>query len=292
MDLREAYRLEQQLMATQIEVVRATLAHGGEKGRVLESYVHKFLRDALPHEYGITTGFIVFPPAVPGAEPTLSGQLDIIIYDALRGSPLVRLPTCDVMPLESVMAYVEVKASIDTDELRTCAQQAYEIRQHQTRWFWSNQGPNAAVPIGLLNCIATRSYVFAFEGPAKPETVQRTLEAAKAEINSMAEFSGVFINGCGLFQSAPMAEPIAADVALARFRNAVLHGLARYPRYAPRLLRGAYAVPTGSDHAHDLMNGVLDPPAFIDPDGEPQIVTDILELTAPYLDHYAKLGAE
>src|SRR6188508_2511747 len=98
MDLREAYRLEQQLMAKQIEVVRATLTHRGEKGRVLESYVHKFLRDALPREYGITTGFIAFPPHVTDGEATLSGQLDLIVYDALRGSPLVRLPTCDVMP--------------------------------------------------------------------------------------------------------------------------------------------------------------------------------------------------
>jgi len=90
-----------------------------------------------------------------------------------------RVSTARDQDPQSVMAYVEVKASIDTDELRTCAQQAYEIRHHQTRWFWSNQGPNASAPIGLLNCIATRSYVFAFEGPAKPETVQRTLEGRR-----------------------------------------------------------------------------------------------------------------
>jgi hypothetical protein len=292
MDLREAYRLEQQLMATQIEVVRATLTHGGEKGRVLESYVHRFLRDALPREYGITTGFIAFPPDAPGREPTLSSQLDIIIYDALRGSPLVRLPTCDVLPLEAVMAYVEVKAGIDATELRRCAQEAYEVRRHLTRWFWSNQGPNEAAPVGLLNCIATRSYVFAFEGPKSPDTVQRALREAKEQIHPLAEFSGVFINGCGLFQSAPMSEPIAPEVALARFRNAVLHGLARFPRYAPSLRRGPHGQPSSADYAHEVMQGMINPPEFIDANGEPSVVMDILELTAPYLDHYAKLGPE
>lgn len=263
------------------------LPHQGEKGRALEDYVHRFLRDALPQEYGITTGFIAFPPEGPGQKPTLSGQLDIIIYDALRGSPLMRLPTCDVLPLEAVLAYVEVKASVDGSVLRACAKQAHEIRRHTTRWFWTNAGSNHAHCVGLLNCVGTRSYVFAFEGTTRPETVQRVLVEA-AEANELAAFSGVFINDCGLFQSAPIAEPVTTNV-LATFRRSILHGLARYPRYAPGHVRGKNALSESRIAFRDALasGAFFEPPTFIDSSGCVHEIVNVLELTTPYLDHYA-----
>lgn len=95
--------------------------------------VREFLRELLPAEYGISTGFIAYHIAdcieeheyteegVPTYdcryiaekdEIRVSSQIDVIIYDALRFGPIVRLGASDVFPLEAVYAYAEVKSII------------------------------------------------------------------------------------------------------------------------------------------------------------------------------------
>jgi hypothetical protein len=154
-------------------------------------------------------------------------------------------------------------------------------------------GANEAVPVGLLRCISTRAYLFAFEGPAKPETVQDTLERALTEVGELASFSGAFINGCGYFQSGPLAPPVEADGAFAALRHGIVHGLARYPRYAPMRLRGPHAIQESqTEYAHAMMQGELfQPPEYLLPGGDRRIVTDILDLTTAYLDHYSRAGS-
>jgi hypothetical protein len=107
-DLRQ---IEEKAILARLEAVRKTISHAGEKGRALESEVIKLLSTFLPEEYGLSTGFIAYHTS---SGIKLSPQLDIIIYDSIRGGPLARLGSCDVFPLESVYAYVEVKASIQS----------------------------------------------------------------------------------------------------------------------------------------------------------------------------------
>jgi uncharacterized protein DUF6602 len=109
--------IEERLLLAKLEAVRAAIVHAGEKGRALENGVQTLLRSILPAEYGLSTGFVVYHTP---EGPRLSSQLDIIIYDALRSSPIVSLETCDVFPLEAVHGYVEVKATLrsSSDEQR------------------------------------------------------------------------------------------------------------------------------------------------------------------------------
>ena len=51
----------------------------------------------------LSTGFVVW---LSPTGPQLSPHLDIIIYDAIRSGPPVRLNTCHVFPLEAVNGYV------------------------------------------------------------------------------------------------------------------------------------------------------------------------------------------
>lgn len=241
MDLREAYRLEQKILNDQLAVVRSTIVHRGEKGRALESYVSQLLHSVLPREYGITTGFIAFPPDEIGGEPTLSDQLDIIICDALHGSPLLRLPTCDVLPLEAVFGYVEVKTKLKgtkgDSSIFHCLQQAQKVRRHTTRYFWVSTGRNSATPL-RFSATSTRSYVFAFEGRGEIETLVRT---ASETLGESADFSGMFINDKGFFRSRPNARPevdtIDKENALAAFKNAIVHDLARFDRYPGSVIK-------------------------------------------------------
>jgi hypothetical protein len=99
-DFSKLSALEEDVLAARLEAVRASISHGGEKGRALEFDVRQLLRGLLPPEYGLTTGFIASTTASGTIE--LSSQLDIIVYDAIRHSPLIHLESWDVLPIEAV----------------------------------------------------------------------------------------------------------------------------------------------------------------------------------------------
>lgn len=113
-DFAQFLKLEEEALAAQLRSVRAAITHPGEKGRGLEQQALALLRRFLPGEYGLTTGFVAC--AEPQEDGThrvaLSRQNDIVIYDAIRGAPLVDLSSCQVLPLECVHAVVDVKASL------------------------------------------------------------------------------------------------------------------------------------------------------------------------------------
>jgi len=119
-------RLEDAALSAKLEAVRAIIAHAGEKGRALEEAVTSLLRDILPAEYGLSTGFIAYHA---DEAVRLSPQLDIIIYDAVRTGPLARFTACDVIPLEAVLGYVEVKAGQSLQFLRRCPDTGSELHR-------------------------------------------------------------------------------------------------------------------------------------------------------------------
>jgi len=112
-DLTELTKIEAEILSARLKTVRASISHAGEKGRDLEFHVRRLLRDLLPAEYGVTTGFVAY---VENDKVKLSSQLDIIIYDAVRSSPLIRLESSDVLPLEAVYGYVEVKSTLRSSQ--------------------------------------------------------------------------------------------------------------------------------------------------------------------------------
>lgn len=103
-------RLQERSLALQLATVRAAISHRGEKGENLERHAFAFLRRLLPAEYGIGTGFVAYRD--DAGDVHLSEQLDVILYDAHRGGPLIDLGSVQVFPLESVFAYVEVKSEL------------------------------------------------------------------------------------------------------------------------------------------------------------------------------------
>ena len=165
-------RIDEQLLTAKLEATRASIKHAGEKGRELEFEVRGLLRSILPAEYGLTTGFVV---AHTDAGPALSPQLDIVIYDAIRCAPLLKLNTCDVLPLEAVYGYVEVKASLNChsstegtpaiSSLEQCIQQNVKIRALKERRYWQTIH-GSPMEIALLrgpDWMSLRAYVIAFE---------------------------------------------------------------------------------------------------------------------------------
>ena len=127
----EFLRLQEQSLRHQLSLARAAVSHSGEKGRNLEHHAIKFLRSVLPGQYGLGTGFIAYVDNDEGSGPfvpKISTQLDIVIYDALRGGPIMDLDTFHVYPLEHVLGVVEVKASLN-DELPGLFSQSARLRK-------------------------------------------------------------------------------------------------------------------------------------------------------------------
>jgi hypothetical protein len=273
-------RAEARILSEKLTVVRSALDHTGEKGASLEGFVRRLLRTWLPQEYGITSGFILFPPEKPNDEPTLSPQLDIIIYDALRAAPLVRLPSCDVVPLEAVFAYVEVKASLaerTPSILRKCLTDAATIRANRTRWFWVSTGAVKETP-KPFRFPSIRSFLFAFEGPKKAETLASSLEQTATSVGGHAHFSGAFVGGCGFFhhvrldpKDAGTNDPYKVEyehneeMALSAFKRELIRGLARFDRFSEK--RKHISAPEG----HATKTITVSP-------------------TAPFLDHYYRVA--
>jgi hypothetical protein len=244
---------EERVLEARLKAARAVLTHPGEKGRALEGVVMNLLRDFLPAEYGLGTGFIAY---LASDGPKLTEQLDIIIYDALRCGPIARLEACEVYPLEAVYGYVEVKTEIKgtatekaekkPETVAALVRQSKRLRGLLERVYW---GPDSTqrtvahlhrwqIPVSI------RSFVFAFscDGEVSDETAEvlkTNLETATERIGGDAFISGMYVGGVGFFRCIPVeseddprrfAYKMVTNGSLSAMKTYMLHGLARFPR--------------------------------------------------------------
>jgi hypothetical protein len=250
-NLTELTGVEAEILAARLKAVRFSITHPGEKGRDLEFHVRHLLRDLLPAEYGLTTGFVAY---VENDAVKLTSQLDIIIYDAVRGSPLVRLESCDVLPLEAVYGYVEVKSTLRSSQAKELPHDSIEaivknnafIRTLRTRaYFTPMSGSPSAIGRLAGAWRALRAYVVAFE--ADGSIAQTPDKFAKGLANVLLEEKGAHLHGVMVLESggpggfyytkpvfttddeAPLVK-YTTDNTLLAFKSIVLQGLSTFPR--------------------------------------------------------------
>jgi len=247
-------KIEEDLLVNKLDAARKAISHAGEKGRSLEAEVMTLLRSFLPGEYGLTTGFVVYH-TVNG--PNLSPQLDVIIYDAVRCGPITRLATCDVLPLEAVYGYVEVKASLQSssnsaiesanNSIEKCIQTNQLLRGMTERRFWVPvESSSVQAELKATNWMAIRSYVFALEAQGvvaqNPDLFAQRMADVSASFGEPVHLHGVFVAGHGYYRTraidANKTKPedwyhinYTSDQALAAFKWDLIHSLARFPRY-------------------------------------------------------------
>jgi hypothetical protein len=247
-------KIEEDLLVSKLDAARKAISHAGEKGRSLEAEVKTLLRSFLPEEYGLTTGFVVYHTQ---NGPSLSHQLDVILYDPVRSGPIARLATCDVLPLEAVYGYVEVKASLQStsdsaeefadNSIERCIQTNQQLRSMTERWFWKPvEGNPVQAELELKQWTAVRSYVFAFEAEGSvvqnPDSFAQRMADVSARFGPPAHLHGVFVAGRGYYTTRPI-DPRKAkseewyhveyttDQPLAAFKWSLIHSLARFPRF-------------------------------------------------------------
>lgn len=97
------------LMKGFYERVKSTkrLRHNLSKGEIRELFINELLSNFVTDQFGIGTGIIV------DYIGNQSHQMDIIIYDKRLLPPMIKNSKLGVYPLESVLAVIEVKSSIN-----------------------------------------------------------------------------------------------------------------------------------------------------------------------------------
>ena len=88
------------------------IRHPGEFGTYREGIVRDFIRSFLPQHLAIDTGFIV------NALGDVSGQIDLVVYDATLTPPLESKNRQRFFPIETVVAAGEVKSDVRRDEFK------------------------------------------------------------------------------------------------------------------------------------------------------------------------------
>lgn len=237
-----------------LAVARKAISHPGEKGRFLEDEVTKLVRSFLPSEYGLSTGFIAYHEE---NDVKLSKQLDIIIYDALRTGPIVRLSTCDIFPIEAVYGYIEVKASLQSssnqaekyadNSIETCILDNQKLRGMQQRRFYKPRegSTNIADKIITNDWMPIRSYIFSFEANGSVATDPQQMAKRISEFSKKTErvhLHGVFVGGSAYYKTSAIDPRVAKPEdyyhvhytqthPLAAFKWSLLHSLSRFPKH-------------------------------------------------------------
>lgn len=96
--------------------------HAVARGSKREESVREFLSDRLPGGYAVTTGFTF------DAHDNVSKQLDILIY-RVRDTPFLLKGEPVLVPCESLLAAIEIKSELTTDEIRAGLGIAQSIRK-------------------------------------------------------------------------------------------------------------------------------------------------------------------
>jgi hypothetical protein len=144
-------KLEADILTNKWQSIKYAIDHSGEKGLSAEYEVFQLLRGILPNEYGLATGFIIYhetgDPNTDGnfIDQKITKQLDIIIYDAIKCAPLIRLGACDVVPLEAVYGYVEIKGCLYKNKIKEIISDTNSLRKLRNRLYYRPKGSTEAV---------------------------------------------------------------------------------------------------------------------------------------------------
>lgn len=233
---------EEEILESKAKGIRV-ISHSGEKGRAVEHEIMELLRSFLPSEYGLSTGFIAYhdlDKEKEGLEFTaesqvkLSTQIDIIIYDALRSGPIIRLGSCAIFPIEAVYGYVECKLS--TGDIQTCLETSNKLRQMRIRKYWKYAGINTSELETKDDFTSIRPYLFIVDGEllGDPIAILKKFNDNASKVGGEA-FMTAYILNRGFYRQ-KIGEydfDLIRANPLLRFKTEMLEDLSRFPRIPP-----------------------------------------------------------
>lgn len=149
------------------------LMHSGIRGRAREIFSKDLLSPFLSPNIGTCTGIIV------DSSGGSSLQIDIIIYDKTLIPSLMFTGEEGIVPIESVLATVEVKSILTSDELKKSIINSHSVKNLNANFAEvMSETPKKSSPV----CC-----VFSFSSDSKPETELGRLEEVVSEVNQETE---------------------------------------------------------------------------------------------------------
>lgn len=170
MRLLQAVRNQAARIASEIEDSNL-FTHMGDRGSVRERIVARFLRPFLPPCYGLDSGEVFSGDGVQSA------QIDIVIYDAIFSTILFRGEEKCLFPAESVFGSLEVKSTLNGNELKTSIENIASLKRlvradsdmaDLSPLLRLNVGGGLTFTPGKMNPYL--GYIFGYQG-ISPETV-------------------------------------------------------------------------------------------------------------------------
>lgn len=122
MDLTKVFDGIANQMLLDFEQIQSQVKHAGERGSEREASLMAFLSTYLPSKYSVSNGEIV------DTQGLTSKQCDLIIYDSQNCPLLLAGRDYRVFPVEPVLAVIEVKSVLSTEELRDACEKIRSIK--------------------------------------------------------------------------------------------------------------------------------------------------------------------
>ncbi|MBI4559216.1 MAG: hypothetical protein HY706_16650 [Candidatus Hydrogenedentes bacterium] len=145
------------------------LAHPGLRGRAREIFARDLLTPFLSPNIGVCTGIVV------DSRGGSSRQIDIIIYDKTLIPSLMFTGEEGIVPIESVLATVEVKSTLTRDEVKKSIQNAHSVKTLDAHF--AEVMPETPQKSSPVCC------VFSFSSDTKPDKELIRLEEVVSEVN-------------------------------------------------------------------------------------------------------------
>ena len=145
--------------------------HGTNRGFIREAFIREFLIENISGFWGVGTGEIFHGEA---SEEETRNQIDVVIHNK-RYPKLPLSAGIDLFLIETVSATIEIKSSLTKNDVRKAAAAAKRIKN------LAHFAPQHFNPTGMVETPRPYCFIFAYEGPAKTETVLRWLIDASTE---------------------------------------------------------------------------------------------------------------
>ncbi|MFC8532930.1 DUF6602 domain-containing protein [Streptomyces sp. NPDC057249] len=110
----------------EVDTFNKLIGHAGEQGRENELSLVRLMENLLPTSVGVGSGMII------DSYGGVSKQTDIVIYNSADQPSILAQTTQAIFPVENVMMTIEVKTTLDEDEIADCVAKGEAQRSLRT----------------------------------------------------------------------------------------------------------------------------------------------------------------
>ncbi len=145
--------------------------HSLNIGQIREAFIREFLQENISPMWRVGTGEIIHKNA---QENEQRNQIDVVVHN--NRYPKISLSTgIDLFFIETVSSFIEIKSTLRKDDLRKFAKVTKNIKKS------AKIPPQKFNLAGIAKIPRPYSFIFAYEGPNKVETILKWMKEIAAE---------------------------------------------------------------------------------------------------------------